>query len=225
MLTLRTLTYGAITMRILLAIVIGGILGLERGRKNRPAGLRTYMLVCLGSAIVMMTNQYVYQVFGTSDPVRLGAQVISGIGFLGAGSIIVTQRNQIRGITTAAGLWAAACLGLAIGIGFYEVALLGGFMILITLSVMQKFNAFTKKNSNVIDIYVELKSHESITKFVQYIRDCGLTMSNLQLENDSLSASEGIAFVVTIKSKAKKLGINIRETLRKIPDLKFIEEL
>lgn len=225
MLTLRTLTYGAITMRILLAIVIGGILGLERGRKNRPAGLRTYMLVCLGSAIVMMANQYVYQVFGTSDPVRLGAQVISGIGFLGAGSIIVTQRNQIRGITTAAGLWAAACLGLAIGIGFYEVALLGGFMILITLSVMQKFNAFTKKNSNVIDIYVELKSHESITKFVQYIRDCGLTMSNLQLENDSLSASEGIAFVVTIKSKAKKLGINIRETLRKIPDLKFIEEL
>lgn len=225
MLTLRTLTYGAITMRILLAIVIGGILGLERGRKNRPAGLRTYMLVCLGSAIVMMTNQYVYQVFGTSDPVRLGAQVISGIGFLGAGSIIVTQRNQIRGITTAAGLWAAACLGLAIGIGFYEVALLGGFMILITLSVMQKFNAFTKKNSNVIDIYVELKSHESITKFVQYIRDCGLTMSNLQLENDSLSASEGIAFIVTIKSKAKKLGINMRETLRKIPDLKFIEEL
>ena len=111
MLELHEITYGSVLLRLLLATIIGGILGWERGRKNRPAGLRTYMLVCLGAAIVMMTNQYVTQCLGTGDPVRMGAQVISGIGFLGAGSIMVTQRNQIRGITTAAGLWGIGMCG------------------------------------------------------------------------------------------------------------------
>src|SRR5690606_7604274 len=87
--------------RILLAMIMGGILGLEREFKNRPAGFRTYMLVCIGSTMVMITNQYIYQTFETFDvdPARMGAQVISGIGFLGAGTIIVTRRNQIKGLT------------------------------------------------------------------------------------------------------------------------------
>ena len=117
MLTLRELTLTAIIVRIVVAIMLGGIIGLERGMKNRPAGLRTYMLVCMGSCVVMLINQYTTQVFGTGDPVRLGAQVISGIGFLGAGTIVVTSHNQIKGLTTAAGLWASACIGVAIGIG------------------------------------------------------------------------------------------------------------
>lgn len=79
MLTIRELTYSAIALRIFLAILLGGVIGMERGMKNRPAGLRTYMLVCLGACIVMLTNQYVYQVYGIGDPVRMGAQVISGI--------------------------------------------------------------------------------------------------------------------------------------------------
>ncbi|WP_312446942.1 MgtC/SapB family protein, partial [Lacrimispora sp.] len=100
-----------ITVRICLALIIGGILGMEREVRKQPAGFRTYMLVCMGSAAVMMTNQYISQTFGGSDPSRLGAQVVSGIGFLGAGTIIVTRNNQVRGLTTAAGLWAAACAG------------------------------------------------------------------------------------------------------------------
>ena len=100
--TIREITYGTIFFRLFLSIVIGGVLGLERGRKSRPAGLRTYILVCLGSTVVMMTNQYVSQCMNTGDPVRMGAQVLSGIGFIGAGSIMKTGRNQVRGITTAA---------------------------------------------------------------------------------------------------------------------------
>lgn len=134
--TIREITYGTIFFRLFLSIVIGGVLGLERGRKSRPAGLRTYILVCLGSTVVMMTNQYVSQCMNTGDPVRMGAQVLSGIGFIGAGSIMKTGRNQVRGITTAAGLWAAACIGLAIGIGFYEVAIAGGILIFIVLSLI-----------------------------------------------------------------------------------------
>ena len=96
MFELRELTLLSVFVRILTAIILGGAIGMERGMKNRPAGLRTYMLVCVGSCLIMLTNQYIYQVFGTGDPVRMGAQVVSGIGFLGAGTIVVTKRNQIR---------------------------------------------------------------------------------------------------------------------------------
>lgn len=126
----RGVSLGAILLKIVISLLLGGALGYERGMKNRPAGFRTYMLVCLGSAMVMMTNQFIFQYYDGGDIVRMGAQVISGIGFLGAGTIMVTGRQQIRGITTAAGLWAAACCGLAIGIGFYEGAVLGGVTIL-----------------------------------------------------------------------------------------------
>ena len=114
---LREVTYLAVALRVFAAVLIGGILGLERGMKNRPAGLRTYMLVCVGACVIMLTNQYVFQVYSTGDPVRMGAQVVSGIGFLGAGTIVVTRRNQIKGLTTAAGLWSAAGVGLALGVG------------------------------------------------------------------------------------------------------------
>ena len=122
----REITYLSIVLRILASIIVGGLIGLERRMKNRPAGLRTYMLVCVGACLVILTNQYIYQVTGSGDPMRLGAQVVSGIGFLGAGTIIVTKHNQIKGLTTAAGLWASAGVGLAFGVGFYEAALTAG---------------------------------------------------------------------------------------------------
>ena len=109
----------SIVIRLLAATLCGGLLGMERERKKRPAGLRTYILVCMGAALVIMTNIYITDLYGTGDPTRLAAQVVSGIGFLGAGTIIVTTRNRVRGLTTAAGLWASACMGIAIGAGFY----------------------------------------------------------------------------------------------------------
>lgn len=155
MIHLRDLNLVSILVRICLSVLVGGILGMERGKKNRPAGLRTYILVCLGSALVMMTNQYVYITYQTGDPMRLGAQVISGVGFLGAGTIILTGRNKIMGITTAAGLWTAACSGLAIGIGFYEGAVLGGIAIAFTVSGLLKFDIWLRKKSRYLDLYIE----------------------------------------------------------------------
>ena len=95
-LELRELTMLSVLLRPLAAVLVGGVIGLERGLKNRAAGFRTYMLVCLGACIVMVTNQYVHQLYGTGDPVRMGAQVISGIGFLGAGTIIVTSKTRSK---------------------------------------------------------------------------------------------------------------------------------
>ena len=144
---LQELNVVSIAFRICLAMVLGGVLGLERGRKNRPAGFRTYILVCLGAAVVMMTNQYVFLKYDASDPTRLGAQVISGIGFLGAGTIILTGRNQIKGITTAACLWTAACCGLAIGVGFYVGAIMVGVSIVFVLTALHKIDIWVKRHS------------------------------------------------------------------------------
>lgn len=225
MLRFHELTLPAMLLRLALAVAVGGVLGLERGRKNRPADLRTYMLVCLGASVVMMTNQYVTQCMGTGDPVRMGAQVISGIGFLGAGSIMVTQRNQIRGITTAAGLWAAACLGLAIGIGFYEVSIAGGLIVFAVLTFVHKFDDITKQRSSVVDVYVELKARGSMSGFIAYLRDAGLNMSNLQMDSESVAVSGSIGFVVTIRSIERRSHESVMDSLRHIPDLVFLEEL
>ena len=225
MLQLREITFFSMLIRLLLAVVVGGILGMERGRKNRPAGLRTYMLVCLASAIVMMTNQYVTQCMGEGDPVRMGAQVVSGIGFLGAGSIVVTQRNQIRGITTAAGLWASAAVGLAVGIGFYEVAIAGGTAVFTALTVVHKIDEISRKRSTYFELFIELKGRESMPAFVRFIRDSGLQLTNLQMENDSLSYDGSFALIATITSVDRRPRETIMDSLRHIPDLLYLEEL
>ena len=115
---LREVNLLSILLRLAIAVLIGGLLGTERGLKNRPAGMRTYILVCMGSAIVMMTNQYAFQIWNISDPVRMGAQVVSGIGFLGAGTILKGRKaHRVQGLTTAAGIWLTAAIGVAAGLG------------------------------------------------------------------------------------------------------------
>ena len=120
---LRELNIITIVLRLLLASLLGGLIGLERERRDRPAGLRTYIIVCLGACMSSLVGQFAVNTLGfDSDPLRLGAQVISGIGFLGAGTILVRERFMVTGLTTAAGLWTTAVIGLALGIGFYEGA-------------------------------------------------------------------------------------------------------
>jgi putative Mg2+ transporter-C (MgtC) family protein len=141
-----------IILRLFLAVVLGGLIGMEREEKHRPAGFRTHILVCVSSAVVMLTSEYisnVYRGLTNADPARLGAQVISGIGFLGAGTII-RQGSNVKGLTTAASLWAVACIGLALGIGFYEGAIVGALLIIFTLMVLGRFGrAFSDKTSRL----------------------------------------------------------------------------
>lgn len=203
MLEIRELTLLSVFVRILTAIVLSGAIGMERGMKNRPAGLRTYMLVCIGACIVMMTNQYTVQLFGTGDPVRMAAQVVSGIGFLGVGTIIVTSRTRIKGLTTAAGLWASACVGLAVGIGFYEVALIGAVSIFIILTLLHIWDNFMRRNTRALELYIELKPNISLGEFLQNVRNAGLIVSNLQIEHDTNPNREVLTFLATFKSKKR----------------------
>ena len=225
MLTIRELTLLGIVIRILVSVVLGGIIGLERGMKNRPAGLRTYMLVCMGSCVVMLINQYTTQVFGTGDPVRLGAQVISGIGFLGAGTIIVTSHNQIKGLTTAAGLWTSACIGLAIGIGLYEVAIVAGLCVFLVLTVLHEMDYFLHSRTRTLDAYIELDNTITLGKFIRNIREQGLEISNIQREHDMAYDNPVISFTATIKGQRKTHQDELIRLIRKMEGVKYLEGL
>ncbi len=224
MLTARPLTLWAIVIRIFVAVISGGLIGLDREKKNRPAGLRTYMLVTLGSCIVMLLNQYVYQVYSTGDPARLGAQVISGIGFLGAGTIIVTTHNQIKGLTTAAGLWASACVGLTIGVGLYEVAVAGVTTIYVVLNVLNGWEYRVREKAQEIVVYIELARGVSLGSFIRSVRELDLQIYNLQ-QDQNIYGQEGIAFVVNVRGKKVMYQEDLIHAVRKIAGVKYLEVL
>ena len=225
MMYLRELNMLSICLRILLSLAIGGILGVERGRKNRPAGFRTYVLVCLGAALVMMTNQYIYQTFGTSDPARLGAQVISGIGFLGAGTIMVTGRQQIKGITTAAGMWTAACCGLAIGIGFYEGAIIGGILVFLIMESLEKMDGVIRNRSNSVDVYLEFDGKKSFGSFLAAVRALEFDVYNIQVNKNKYSKSRELSVMLSLQSRKKRTQGEIMTLIGDIEGVSFIEKL
>lgn len=205
--------------------MIGGIIGIERGRKHHPAGFRTYMLVCLGATLVMMTNQYIYQEFSNGDISRLGAQVINGIGFLGAGTIIVTRKNQVRGLTTAAGLWSSACLGLAIGIGFYEGAIVVGCAILFIMTVMQKLDSLVQSKSTLMNIYVSMNSQESVSTFIAFCREKGYKILDMQVNKDKEAGKHQIILVCTMEVKKGTVHVEVLENIAKLDGIIFLEKL
>ncbi len=200
---LRDVTWLAVVIRIAAAFVLGGMLGMERGLKQRPAGLRTYMLVCVGACMIMLTNQYVVQVFGTGDVVRMGAQVVSGIGFLGAGTIIVTRHNQIKGLTTAAGLWAAAAVGLATGIGFYEAAVVGALVIFVTLSVLSNLDERMHLRTDHFEAYVELPGEISLGMLLAALDAKGITVEDVQLDAHQAMNDGSRSFLVALTTRKR----------------------
>lgn len=222
---LRELTYVAVGLRIMAALIMGGILGLERGMKNRPAGLRTYMLVCVGSCLIMMTNQFIFQTTGTGDPTRMSAQVISGIGFLGAGTIVVTQHNQIKGLTTAAGLWACAAAGLALGIGFYEAAVAGGVSIFVILTLLQRWDDRMHSKGRVFDIYFELTEGYPLGELIRAVRAMELEVFDIRMESDAVLSDGLTAFVATVKAKRRVAHTGILAELKKLPGVEYLEEI
>lgn len=222
---MRELNLGTIGLRVMLALIIGGMIGLERGSKNQPAGFRTYMLVCLGASSVMMTNQYIGQYFGTGDPSRLGAQVISGIGFLGAGTIIVTKRNQVRGLTTAAGLWSSACLGLAIGIGFYEGAIVSGGAILLIMTVLQKVEHVFREQSRYLRIYTNFATIEAMNRFIEISNEHEFKVLDMQISKMYEDEKKEIVAILQMKTKRRISHSDMIRILGSVDGLKLIEEI
>ena len=223
-LALREVTYLSVVLRIVTAFLLGGMLGWEREMKNRAAGLRTYMLVCVGSCVIMLTNQYIFQVFGTGDPVRMGAQVVSGIGFLGAGTIVVTRRNQIKGLTTAAGLWTAAAAGLAIGIGFYEVAVVGAVSIIVILTLVHGLDSRIRRRVLQMELYVEVEKTVSVARLSKGIRESGAKIEGIQIDRE-YGIEDVRAFVISIRIPRKTKRDELLAQLQSIDGVLFMEEL
>lgn len=214
-----------VLVKMLLALVCGGVLGIERGRKKRPAGFRTYMLVCLGATLVMMTNEYICGITGNGDMARMGAQVVNGIGFLGAGTIITTGHNRVKGLTTAAGLWAAACIGLAIGSGYYEGAIFGTLMIFIIMVVLHNFDRRMIATAKVVILYVELEKMSVIKKLVNFARENQISIDDVEVEHPDEAVSSKVAAVLTIKLPAKGEHESLVEKMATIDGVIFVEEL
>jgi len=222
-LPLRELTYLSIAIRIVAAVILGGFIGLERGLKNRPAGLRTYMIVCVGACLIMVTNQYIYEAYKVGDPVRMAAQVVSGIGFLGAGTIIVTRRSQIKGLTTAAGLWTAAGVGLALGIGFYEAALASSLAIFIVMTLLQGFDNRMHRKVKTVEMYFELEDTLSLGDFMRHVRELELATRDIQREPGSEHGHR--AYIATLRASKRTHPEALMEQVRQIPGVAFVEEI
>ena len=189
---LRELNIVSVIVRFVLALLCGGIIGIERELKHRPAGFRTHMLVSVGSAAVCILGQYLVEVGYATDISRLGAQVISGIGFLGAGTIIMTHKQQIKGLTTAAALWASACIGLAVGAGFYEGAIIGTLIIYLIVALLVKVNKRVWRETKHVKVYVELDENGTLSELIGRLKSQGAHISGVEMER----GADGIASVL-----------------------------
>ncbi|BCJ95890.1 magnesium transporter [Anaerocolumna cellulosilytica] len=215
----------SIIVRLTLATLCGGLIGYDRSRKRRPAGFRTHILVCIGSTLVMITSQYINDIMGYgSDPTRLGAQVISGIGFLGAGTILITGKQQVKGLTTAAGLWASACMGLAIGIGFYEGAIIGCSFILGSMTLLHRFDNYVMSKTKLMEIYVQLSSVKGVSLVFDSIRSNNMEITNVDMVKNR-DSEDMIGLFITIKQKEKHDHEKILSLLGTIKEVASVEEL
>ena len=222
---LRELNSLSVFVRLMLSMTLGGVLGVEREQKRRPAGFRTYVIVCLGSTLVMMTNQYAHLYMGAPDPTRIAAQVVSGIGFLGAGTILVTKNNQVRGLTTAAGLWAAAALGLAVGCGFYSGAIMGFLAILISIKVLHTVDYLIYRKSPVISLYAEVDDIKSVSCLLSYAREHGMALGDLEITKQKQMNGGGICIRGTIRMEQRKPHDVIIQEFGQLPGVSYVEEL
>lgn len=197
-----------IVFRLFLAVLIGGLIGTERGRHRQPAGMRTHILVCLGATITAMTGVYVNEAMQNGDVMRLAAQVISGVGFLGAG-MIVLKGSTVKGLTTAAGVWTTATIGIALGYGFYIGAGICAAFFLISTTL---FALFEKRKRHSEEIYTEIADMSSLNETIEKI--------------SALFPKKPDFEVITPKSgKQGNVGIIITTDKRIAADIKNIIEI
>lgn len=158
-----------VVVRIFLAMLLGGAIGSEREKSKRPAGFRTHILVCVGACMTSLIGMFVFYTLGETDPMRISAQVISGIGFLGVGTILVKERDHITGLTTAAGLWTTAAIGISCGYGFYIAAVLGTLVVTMTSAILFKLESGSRKKDRICALYLEVAGAECLNEYTDWL--------------------------------------------------------
>ena len=216
---------GGAVLRIFLAVICGAVIGIEREYKRRPAGFRTHILICLGASLTTLTSQYLALAAQyTTDPARLGAQVIAGIGFIGAGTIIVTKRRQVKGLTTAAGLWASAIVGLAIGTGFVEAGLLATAFIIVVEILLSRLEWYIMTTARTINLYVEYAMNDALVNVTDYLRAESVRVSDLQITKSGAETQNPCA-ILALELPRKLSHDAVMTGIAKLDGVVSVEEL
>lgn len=223
---LRDVSTLSVTVRLLLAVVCGGAIGIEREYKRRPAGFRTHILICLGAAMTTLTSQYLYlNLHYYTDMARLGAQVVAGIGFIGAGTIIVTRRQRVKGLTTAAGLWSAAIIGLTLGAGFYEGGVFATCMILLAELLFSKLEYRILNNVPEVNLYMEYADKDTLERVLGICRERKLKILHMEITRSMGSEAHNACAIFTLRlNKSCKIE-QLLESITKTPGIIRVEEL
>ena len=223
----REMTTLSIAVRMIAAFLCGGLIGLEREFKRRTAGFRTHIRIALGACIAILTNLYLYQAMHLyTDISRLGAQVIAGIGFIGAGTIIVTKRRRVKGLTTAAGLWTAAIIGLACGAGFLECAILATAMVLLAEMLLVRLEYALNTKADDARFYLEYAKAETMEEILRLLREKKFTVSDLEITRSS--GEENVprfCAMLAVKATRKKLDEEFTQSLNELDDVIQVEEI
>ena len=224
--SLREINVVSVSVRMLLAVLCGGVIGMEREYKRRPAGFRTHILICLGAAMTTLTSQYLYlYMHYYTDMARLGAQVVAGIGFIGAGTIIVTRQQRVKGLTTAAGLWTAAIVGLALGGGFYEGGIAATVLILLAELLFSKLEYRILENAPEVNLYMEYSGKPCLEQVLKLYRERELKVLNLEITRSTGSATHNACAIFTLRLNKKCTVNSLLAEMNAVPGVVSVEEL
>lgn len=224
-------------LRLGVAAFCGGVIGIERGKRRRAAGFRTHMLVCVGAALTMVLGTYLHVMITSgiwgldptyyrTDVSRFGAQVINGIGFIGAGTIIVTSRQQVKGMTTAAGLWAAACMGLAIGAGFYTAALIGCTLIVLVIVVFSKLEYLILSRSRNVNLYIEFEHIDDLSQIIEQIKSQNVRIFDVEISKPK--PTEDVLYpraIFSLQLPKKQPHTVLLTAIAEVDTIRSVEEL
>ena len=223
---LRDVTLVSVSVRLLLAVLCGGLIGMEREFKRRPAGFRTHILICLGAAMTTLTSQYLYlNMHYYTDMARLGAQVVAGIGFIGAGSIIVTPKQRVKGLTTAAGLWVSAIVGLSLGGGFYEGGILAMVLILLAELVFSKLECRIMDHAPEINLYVEYRDKDCLEALLKLFRELNLKVLGMEITRSTGSETHNACVIFSLRLNKKHSAESLLRQMHETDGVFSVEEL
>ncbi len=215
----------SIVLRLVLATIFGGIIGIEREARRHSAGFRTFTLVCIGSALCTIVNIYLFNITGNTDVARLPAGVVNGIGFLGAGSIVVTGIKNVRGLTTAAGLWATAAIGIALGSGMILVSSLSFILIMGTISIMRRLSDYVVSKSSVFSVYIEFLAEDDFDRFLQFIKDNNIRIVTIERRKELISKKCDVGITAELDLRKRRSHGEILRELANIEGLHYCEEV
>lgn len=223
---LRDVTVLSTTVRMVLAVLCGGIIGIEREYKRRPAGFRTHILICLGATMTTLTSQFLYlNMHYYTDMARLGAQVVAGMGFIGAGTIIVTRRQRVKGLTTAAGLWTAAIVGLSLGGGFYEGGIAATVLILLAELLFSKLEYRILENAPEVNLYMEYSGKPCLEQILKLYRERELKVLNMEITRPTESETHNACAIFTLRLNRRCSLEVLLANMNAIPGVVSVEEL